>query len=403
MRILFAQSHGWLGLHAGAQILQRRIAAACAAQGHEVFGVVRQFDPEGNDMPHPMGGDPKDPAQTMHQRLEDLHERKIAVSTSELGTEFEADGARVVAVPGPYERVCHAVVEVCRRHRIDAIVTMMRDDGPPFLESCHRAADDRVIYALHTVQLLPSGPLAFRPDERRSGLLRQGAGSFAVSEFARDYVREHCGVDSFCFYPIIPFEGVPRYQNFETGRVVAINPSKLKGLDIVAGLAESMPEVPFAAVPTWNTTPEDRDRLAALPNMELWQSSDDVETIFSRTSVYLAPAIWHETFGMTVVESMLRGIPCLASDIGAHREAKLGVPYVLPANPLEYHMEQGRVVTRAPATQPIEAWREAVTELLSDRARYEEVADASYEASRRFSERAASAARLIDYIRSRIA
>ena len=47
------------------------------------------------------------------------------------------------------------------------------------------------------------------------------------------------------------------------------------------------------------------------------------------------PSLWYEGFGLIVMESMLRGIPVVASDSGGLVEAKHGTGYVIPVNTIE--------------------------------------------------------------------
>src|SRR4029453_17174655 len=55
----------------------------------------------------------------------------------------------------------------------------------------------------------------------------------------------------------------------------------------------------------------------------------------------LMPSLWDETFGYTAVGAMLHGVPVLASDAGGLREAKLGVPHLLPVSPIvEYEPQR---------------------------------------------------------------
>ena len=66
--------------------------------------------------------------------------------------------------------------------------------------------------------------------------------------------------------PISLLERVPEYPDlgrFESPYVTMVNPCAVKGIDIFLEVADRMPDVAFAAVPTWGATAEDMANLAA--------------------------------------------------------------------------------------------------------------------------------------------
>src|SRR5207247_5128520 len=90
----------------------------------------------------------------------------------------------------------------------------------------------------------------------------------------------------------------------------------------------------FAAVPTWGTNAADLAALRERLNVTVLDPVDNIDDLLRRTRVLLVPSLWAEARSRIVVEAMARGIPVLASDIGGIPEAKLGVPYLLPVNPI---------------------------------------------------------------------
>ena len=88
------------------------------------------------------------------------------------------------------------------------------------------------------------------------------------------------------------------------------------------------------AVPTWGATREDRAARARYRNIEVLDPVVDIDEIFRRTRVLLVPSLWAEARSRIVVEAMLRGVPVMAADVGGIAEAKMGVPYLLPVNPI---------------------------------------------------------------------
>ena len=57
------------------------------------------------------------------------------------------------------------------------------------------------------------------------------------------------------------------------------------------------------------------------PNVCLLEPDANVDAIYARTRILLAPSLWAEAFGLVVVEAALRGIPCITSDAGGLPEA----------------------------------------------------------------------------------
>lgn len=81
---------------------------------------------------------------------------------------------------------------------------------------------------------------------------------------------------------------------------------------------------------SWNLTivgdgPE-RDNLKELTkiyemdNVEFVGAQNNVINYYKKADVFVHPAIWNEGFGITIVEAMSSGIPCVAYDKGAIRE-----------------------------------------------------------------------------------
>ena len=172
----------------------------------------------------------------------------------------------------------------------------------------------------------------------------------------------------------------PDLGRFENEFVTLVNPCAVKGISIFLALADCLPLVKFLAVPTWGTNDADRAALATRPNVTVIDPVDNVDEILRRTRVLLVPSLWAEARSRIVVEAMLRGVPVLASNIGGIPEAKLGVDYLLPVQPIESYQarvdEQMVPVADVPL-QDIEPWQTALETLLSNRAHYQALSRAS--------------------------
>jgi hypothetical protein len=82
-----------------------------------------------------------------------------------------------------------------------------------------------------------------------------------------------------------------------------VNPCAVKGVSIFLALADAMPEVSFAAVPTWGTNAQDRAALGARSNVRLLDPVDDIDRLLERTRVLLVPSLWAEARSRIVLEA----------------------------------------------------------------------------------------------------
>jgi glycosyltransferase involved in cell wall biosynthesis len=158
----------------------------------------------------------------------------------------------------------------------------------------------------------------------------------------------------------------------------------VKGIGIFLALAERLPSVEFAAVPTWGTTAEDLAALRRHPNVTVLPPVDDIHDVMRQTRVALVPSLWAEARSRIILEAMVRGIPVMASAAGGLAEAMLGMDYLLPVNRVvRYH---GRVdalmvpMAQIPE-QDVEPWQTVLERLMSDRAHYDQLSAASRRAA----------------------
>jgi glycosyltransferase involved in cell wall biosynthesis len=196
--------------------------------------------------------------------------------------------------------------------------------------------------------------------------LRQ-ARCIANSRFnARHHAACH-GVSCTVIHPLVQAE---RYRTPTRRRnVTFINPHPDKGVDIALDVARACPEIPFVFVRAWTLTEDDdralRTAVAALPNVTLRPSVDDMRKVYRDARLVLAPSRWSEAFGRIAAEAHVSGIPVVASDRGGLPEA----------------VGPGGIVLDPDG--PIGPWIEAVRALWRDDALYARTSEAALRHSRR--------------------
>ena len=365
MRILLAQNSQYYPAHGGGDKSNRLLIEALAARGHECR-VVARISVFG---------------EAEHRRyLEDLSSRGVTpVSTANGLVTFQRAGVEVRVVTNASLRSWF--VDEVAAFRPDVILCSTDDPPQLLLEAALRSGIARVVYLARATLALPFGPDCAFPSEARTERIRAAGAVVGVSQYVADYVRKYAGIPAV-HVPISLMEGRdwPVLGRFDNEFVTLVNPCAVKGIAIFLGLADAFPETLFAAVPTWGTNQEDRAALERRGNVRVLSPVDDIDLLLKRTRVLLVPSLWAEARSRIVVEAMLRGVPVLASNVGGIPEAKMGVPYLLPVNPIarfETRVDEQMVPVANVPPQDLGPWREALSRLLGDRAHYEEIAAAS--------------------------
>jgi len=375
MRILLGQNSQYYPAYGGGDRSNRLLMEALAGRGHQCFVVARAADRFSDEI---------------HARyLDTLGRDGIEAQERDGGVEFVLRGVRAFVVTRRSDfRGCFAE----ELERLDPDVVVLSTDDPALLllEVALRHPRCRIIFLARTTLALPFGPEAAFPSEAKTGLLRQVDAVVGVSRYVAGYIRDWSGIQAVAV-PISLLEPgpYPELGSFHNEFVTMVNPCAVKGISIFLALADRLPEVQFAAVPTWGTTQQDLAELRRRPNVEILPPADHIDEIFRRTRILLVPSLWAEARSRIVVEAMLRGVPVLASNVGGIPEAKMGVDYLLPVNPIRRYrpvVDDRMVPVAEVPPQDVEPWLAALRELLEDPARYEQLARESRRVALQYAE-----------------
>jgi surfactin synthase thioesterase subunit/glycosyltransferase involved in cell wall biosynthesis len=370
MRILLAHNSTYYPSQGGGDKSNRLLMEALAARGHAVE-VVTRVETFGEDQ---------------HQRfLSELDARGVVpVGADDAAVRFELTGVAVHTLTRDPNIRGYFTRQIAHFDP-DVILLSTDDPGQLLLGPALEAPRARVVFLARASIALPFGPDSSADSAAKTGRLREVDAIVGVSEYVARYVREYGGMDAV-HVPISLMEpGVPAcLGNFDNPFVVMINPCAVKGITIFLALADLMPDVRFAAVPSWGTSQEELAALQARPNMTLLDRADDIDEILKLTRVLVVPSIWNEARARVVLEGMSRAVPVIASDVGGLPEAKMGVEYLVPVSPITNYQAglDSRMVPIAEIPpQNIEPWHAALGRLLDDRTHYEDVAKRSREAA----------------------
>jgi surfactin synthase thioesterase subunit/glycosyltransferase involved in cell wall biosynthesis len=376
MRVLLAHNSTYFPALGGGDKSNRLLMEALAARGHQVQVATRveQFGEAG------------------HSRLsEELRARGIEVEEDGEGLRYELGGVAVRALTR------HPQLRGFFQARIEEfdpgiIITSTDDPGQLLFDIAVKAPRARVVYLVRATIAVPFGPDSSMVNAAKTTLLRQADLVVGVSHYVAGYVREWSGMDAI-HVPISLLDAgdeYPQLGRFENEFISMVNPCAVKGISIFLALAERMPEVQFAAIPTWGTLEEELAAMRRQKNVTLLEKMDNIDGLLRRTRVLLVPSVWAEARSRIVVEAMSRGVPVVASDVGGLHEAKLGVPYLVRVNPIVKYkrvVDASMVPVAEVPEQNVEPWEKILRRLVTERAHWEEIAAASRQAALEYAEK----------------
>lgn len=373
MKILMVMNVPFTRFHGGANRSNRSLLEELANWGHQVAVLT------------PALASPSSITYETWRSI--LEEKQIKVDSEKNCDRFTINQVEIVAARDP-RQIRSEFFNFAETFAPDWVLIASEDPSQALLSAALEVCPDRVVYLALTPQLFPFGPESLYPGQERTELIRRCALVCCLSHIIADYIQTHAQIQAHVYHPPhFGAEPFSQFHNFHTGSMLLMNASDVKGISIFLELARSMPHVSFATLPGYATTSETLEALRSLPNMEIWSNQEQLDDIFCRTRVLLMPTLWVESFGMAVVDAMLRGIPVLASDHGALPEACLGIDCLVPVAPItRYEDEWGENLLPIPIVppQPIDLWRDQLSRLLNDESLYCEQAERSRQAALQF-------------------
>jgi glycosyltransferase involved in cell wall biosynthesis len=316
------------------------------------------------------------------------HPCRIVSAAAGEGAELRHHESIVIfAVEDPARRI-QVLRQQIREFRPDWVLVSSEDLGHGLLREVHHSAENRLVYLAHTPQFYPFGPASWNPDPQAAALIAASAGVVAIGQQMAAYIERELRRPATVIHPPIYGQGpFADYGNFERGLITMINPCAVKGISIFLDVAERLPGHEFGVVPGWGTSAEDRRLLQKLPNIRILPNARKIDDVLAKTRILVMPSLWFEGFGLIVMESMLRGIPVVASDSGGLKEAKCGTGYIIPVQTIERFQPVFDEHAMPKPVVPLNdaaPWVAAIEELTSNRAAYERESAASRSASASF-------------------
>ena len=320
MRILLAHNSLYFPSHGGGDKSNRLLMESLAERGHEVRVVTRV------------------------ENFGDADHEKLLRELAERGVEAEASDPSAVRLSlhgvdvrtftrNPQMRAFFS--RQIAEFDPDVIIASTDDPGQLLFDLAIRAPRARVVYLVRATIAVPFGPDSSMVSVSKTENLRHADGIVGVSHYVANYVKQFSGIDAI-HVPISLLERVPEYPDlgsFDNPYVSMVNPCAVKGITIFLELADRLPHVNSRPYPPGAQRLKTWPIFARRPNITLFEPFDDIDDLLRLTKVMLVPSVWAEARSRIVLESMSRGVPVVAADVGGLHEALLGVDYLLPVSP----------------------------------------------------------------------
>jgi len=255
--------------------------------------------------------------------------------------------------------------ETLRAFRPDILFTYGGTPGDRRRHQRARRQGARVVFALRNQNYLVPG------------LLDEMDGILTPSQYLTDVYREAVGIESTPLPLPIELDDVIAAEH-DPIFFTMINPSREKGLMVLARLAEDLsrrrPDIPMLIVESRGSAGRLVEAglaggfdLRRHENLMMAAPVPFPRDIYTHTRALLAPSVWNEPAGRVAVEAILNGIPPLVSDRGGLGEVCNGAGFVLPIPP-----DVTPATDRPVAPEVVGPWIDLIARLEDDAAFYAE-------------------------------
>jgi glycosyltransferase involved in cell wall biosynthesis len=307
------------------------------------------------------------PFETQEANIDGYQAKTLLVSQGDVPVNVFQTASFGVQWASPEELIafCKMFERFLDARRPDALLTY---GGDPAAQTMIRLAKDRdipVVFWLHNF-----GYVTQQDFELVDYVI-------VPSEFSRQYCWDHLGLACQMMPLMIDWPKV-KVDDWRPRYLTLVNPQRIKGLYVFARIAEVLahrrPDIPVLVMagrsqPGWER--ETGIELDRLPNVKIKASVPDRREFYAETKLLVMPSLWNEAFGLVAAESMINGIPVLASNRGALPETigEAGFLFDIPAH---YTPESNTL----PTAEEVQPWVETIIRLWDDAAFYQQASRA---------------------------
>jgi glycosyltransferase involved in cell wall biosynthesis len=151
----------------------------------------------------------------------------------------------------------------------------------------------------------------------------------ANSDFMGEKYEEEFGISYETVYPFVELD---EYRVESGEKLLHVNPSKSKGIELTLEIAEEMEDEEF--IVAGETSDRDiKRRMEKLDNVTHLGYLDDMKEAYSQTKIVLMPSKWEEPYGRIPIEAGASGIPAVATKKGGLPESVGDTELLVEENP----------------------------------------------------------------------